>query len=149
MLPKGIETWSLTSLQQRLVKTGGRLVKHARCYWLLFGREPSDAAPDRKHAAADSGFAAAGRIGAAARRNQFGRRRGVEGGLSEKSKWGKSWSSGSGKGPAGRVRFFGSGRNAEMDLSSGNRRYTVVAGKGKWKFHFDPLVPSDVVGPFS
>jgi hypothetical protein len=27
--------WSLTSLQQRLVKTGGRLVKHARYYWLL------------------------------------------------------------------------------------------------------------------
>src|ERR1035441_10391262 len=26
---------SLTSLQQRLVKTGGRLVKHARYYWLL------------------------------------------------------------------------------------------------------------------
>jgi hypothetical protein len=34
-LPKGIETWSLTSLQQRLVKTGGRLVKHARYYRLL------------------------------------------------------------------------------------------------------------------
>src|SRR5260370_4939897 len=29
------EHWSLTSLQQRLVKTGGRLVKHARYYWLL------------------------------------------------------------------------------------------------------------------
>ena len=28
-------TPSLTSLQQRLVKTGGRLVKHARYYWLL------------------------------------------------------------------------------------------------------------------
>ena len=26
---------SLTSLQQRLVKTGGRLVKHARYYWLM------------------------------------------------------------------------------------------------------------------
>ena len=33
--PKQIDTWSLTSLQQRLVKTGGRLVKHARYYWLL------------------------------------------------------------------------------------------------------------------
>jgi len=33
-LPRGIENWSLTSLQQRLVKTGG-LVKHARYYWLL------------------------------------------------------------------------------------------------------------------
>ena len=27
--------WSLTRLQQRLVKTGGRLVKHAPYYWLL------------------------------------------------------------------------------------------------------------------
>ena len=33
--PKRIDTWSLTSLQQRLVNTGGRLVKHARYYWLL------------------------------------------------------------------------------------------------------------------
>jgi hypothetical protein len=29
VLPKKIENWSLTSLQQRLVKTGGRLIKHA------------------------------------------------------------------------------------------------------------------------
>ena len=35
VLPKRIDSWSLTSLQQRLVKTGGRLVKHARYYWLL------------------------------------------------------------------------------------------------------------------
>jgi hypothetical protein len=35
LLPQRIGTWSLTSLQQRLVKTGGRLVKHARYYWLL------------------------------------------------------------------------------------------------------------------
>ena len=35
VLPAGIDTWSLTSLQQRLVKTGARLVKHARYYWLL------------------------------------------------------------------------------------------------------------------
>lgn len=35
VLPKRIDTWSLTSLQQRLVKTGGRLIKHARDYWLL------------------------------------------------------------------------------------------------------------------
>jgi hypothetical protein len=33
--PKRIENWSLTSLQQRLVKTGGRLIKHARYLWLL------------------------------------------------------------------------------------------------------------------
>jgi hypothetical protein len=35
VLPKRIDGWSLTSLQQRLVKTGGRLIKHARDYWLL------------------------------------------------------------------------------------------------------------------
>jgi hypothetical protein len=33
--PRRIDGWSLTSLQHRLVKTGGRLVKHARYYWLL------------------------------------------------------------------------------------------------------------------
>ena len=35
VLPRRIGNWSLTSLQQRLVKTGGRLLKHARYYWLL------------------------------------------------------------------------------------------------------------------
>jgi Transposase DDE domain group 1 len=35
VLPARIDRWSLTSLQQRLAKTGGRLVKHARYYWLL------------------------------------------------------------------------------------------------------------------
>jgi hypothetical protein len=33
-LPKRIDARSLTSLQQRLIKTGGRLAKHARYYWL-------------------------------------------------------------------------------------------------------------------
>jgi hypothetical protein len=35
VLPKRIDHWSLTSVQQRLVKTGGRVVKHARYDWLL------------------------------------------------------------------------------------------------------------------
>ena len=35
VLPPRVKRWSLTSLQQRLVKTGGRLVKHARYSWLL------------------------------------------------------------------------------------------------------------------
>src|ERR1019366_6302156 len=34
VLPKKIGHWSLTSLQQRLVKTGGGLIKHARYYRL-------------------------------------------------------------------------------------------------------------------
>jgi hypothetical protein len=35
VLPLRIRNWSLTSLQQRFVKTGGQLVKNARYYWLL------------------------------------------------------------------------------------------------------------------
>jgi len=35
VLPKRNDTWSLTSLQQRLGKTDGRLVQHARDDWLL------------------------------------------------------------------------------------------------------------------
>ena len=35
VMPQRIGRWSLSSLQQRLVKTGGRLIKHARYYWLL------------------------------------------------------------------------------------------------------------------
>ncbi len=33
-LPKRIENGPLTSLQQRLAKTGGRVVKYSRYYWL-------------------------------------------------------------------------------------------------------------------
>ncbi len=35
VLPQRIDNWSLSSLQQRLVKTGSRLIKHARYYGLL------------------------------------------------------------------------------------------------------------------
>ena len=62
VLPKRIDTWSLTSLQQRRVKTGGRLVKHARYYWLLLavaGGESSDPAPVRGDVPADLGPAGA------------------------------------------------------------------------------------------
>jgi len=38
-LPMKFENRSRTSLQQRLMKTGGRLVKHARYYWLLLAEE--------------------------------------------------------------------------------------------------------------
>ncbi len=34
-LPRAIQSWSLTSLQQRLFKTGGRLIRHARYYILI------------------------------------------------------------------------------------------------------------------
>jgi Transposase DDE domain group 1 len=32
VLPRAIQSWSLTSLQQRLFKTGGRLIRHARYF---------------------------------------------------------------------------------------------------------------------
>lgn len=32
--PRAIQSWSLTRLQQRLFKTGGRLIRHAR-YFIL------------------------------------------------------------------------------------------------------------------
>jgi hypothetical protein len=35
VLPQRIANWSPTSLQQRLVKAGGRVIKHARYYWLM------------------------------------------------------------------------------------------------------------------
>ncbi len=35
VLPKRLDSWSLTSVQRRLVRTGGRVVKHARDCWLL------------------------------------------------------------------------------------------------------------------
>jgi len=38
VLPNRIGNWSLTSLRQRLVETGARLVKHARYYWLMVAR---------------------------------------------------------------------------------------------------------------
>ena len=34
LLPAAIQTWSLTSLQQRLFKTGGRLIRHGRYFTL-------------------------------------------------------------------------------------------------------------------
>ena len=34
VLPVAIQNWSLTSLQQRLFKTGGRLIRHARYFTL-------------------------------------------------------------------------------------------------------------------
>src|SRR3989442_10831489 len=34
ILPLAIQSWSLTSLQQRLFKTGGRLIRHARYFTL-------------------------------------------------------------------------------------------------------------------
>jgi hypothetical protein len=62
VLPDRIEDWWLTSLQQRMVKTCGRLIKHA----LLLdsaGREPFDTAALRKHRAEDDGATRTSGIG--------------------------------------------------------------------------------------
>jgi hypothetical protein len=59
-LPRGTGNWSLTSLQPRLVKTGGRLIRHARYYWLLMAESPSDTAALRQHAPPDRGVAVTG-----------------------------------------------------------------------------------------
>jgi hypothetical protein len=53
VLPKKIENWLLTSLLHRLVKTGGRLIKHAAVLLADAGREPSDQATVCEHGAAD------------------------------------------------------------------------------------------------
>lgn len=40
VLPFTIQNWSLTSRQQRLFKTGGRLIRHARYYILQLAESP-------------------------------------------------------------------------------------------------------------
>jgi hypothetical protein len=62
VLPRKIENWSLTSLQQRLVKTGGRLVKHARYYWLLLAESHLTQAVVWKHGTADQWAGAGDRV---------------------------------------------------------------------------------------
>ena len=61
-LPAAVANWSLTSLQQRLVKTGGRLIKRPLLL-VAAGGEPPDAAALRQHAPQDRGVAVTGGIG--------------------------------------------------------------------------------------
>jgi hypothetical protein len=60
-LPKKIGNWSLT-LQQRLVRAGGRLVKHARYLLAVFGRRESQTATFWQNAAKDRCPAAGERV---------------------------------------------------------------------------------------
>jgi hypothetical protein len=62
VLPRRIDNWSLTSLQQRLVKTGGRLVTHDTLLLAAVGREPPDTAAVRVDASTDLGAAHADRL---------------------------------------------------------------------------------------
>ena len=61
-LPQRIKRWSLMSLQHRLVKTGGQLVKHARYQLVTLGRGASPPAAVQRHVAQALGAAPAGRI---------------------------------------------------------------------------------------
>jgi hypothetical protein len=45
--PLAIQSWSLTSLQQRLFKTGGRLIRHTRYFVLQLAEKLLDTAPLR------------------------------------------------------------------------------------------------------
>src|SRR5207253_8637107 len=48
VLPVAIQSWSLTSLQQRLFKTGGRLIRHARYFVLQLAESYLTGRLDRK-----------------------------------------------------------------------------------------------------
>jgi hypothetical protein len=61
-LPNRIRNWSQTSLQQRLVKTGGRLVKHARYSWVLLAEGHLTRGCFGSMLRKDRGAAAAGRV---------------------------------------------------------------------------------------
>ena len=62
VLPPRVKRWSLTSLQQRLVKTGGRAGEACQVLLAPAGRRASDPSAVRRHAAEDLGAASAGRI---------------------------------------------------------------------------------------
>ena len=59
-LPHRIKTWSLTSLQQRLMKTGGRIGQARAVLLVALGRGTSEPAAVWRHAAEDLGAACAG-----------------------------------------------------------------------------------------
>ena len=62
VLPKRIDTWSLTSLQQRLVKTGWAAGQARPLLRAAVGGEPPDSKPVRGDAPADLGAPGPGRL---------------------------------------------------------------------------------------
>ena len=62
VLPPQIKRWALTSLQQRLVKTGGPAGEACQVLLAPAGGRTSDPAAVRRHVAADLGAAGAGRL---------------------------------------------------------------------------------------
>jgi len=87
VLPARIDACSVTSLQQRLVKTGGRLVKHARYYWLLLAESPSGPTLIRVDAPADPGAPGAHRLMRDGGRSPAGRREGGTRGTCPQECW--------------------------------------------------------------
>src|SRR5713226_4137487 len=71
VLPARIDGWSLTSLQQRLVKSGGRLIKHARYCWLLLAESHLTRRLFEAMLSGGPDAAVAGRIGGPAERSRF------------------------------------------------------------------------------
>ena len=84
-LPAPIGKWSLTSLQQRLVKTGGRLDPTCALLLVAVGRGTSDPAAVCRHAAEDRGAAVAGGIRRAQGGANFGDDAGAQAEVSENS----------------------------------------------------------------
>jgi hypothetical protein len=61
-LPERIRNWSLTSLQQRLVKTGGTAGETCALLLVAIGRRAPESEAVRQHAENDRGAAPAGRV---------------------------------------------------------------------------------------
>jgi hypothetical protein len=71
VLPKRIDTWSLTSLQQRLVKTGRATDQPRPLLLAPAGREPPNAAAVWEHAGKDRGTSISNRIDGASTERDF------------------------------------------------------------------------------
>ena len=84
VLPKRIDHWSLTSLQKRLVKTGGRIGETCLVPLASVGRGTSDAAGVRGDAAADLGAAGAGGVVKSGGSRESVRKEAPDGEVSEK-----------------------------------------------------------------
>jgi hypothetical protein len=79
-LPAGISDWSLTGLQQDLVKTGGRLVKHGAVLLDDAGRRTPHANPVLSNVAKDRAVAAYGKLNGRRQRRQSESRKAKEDG---------------------------------------------------------------------
>jgi hypothetical protein len=70
-LPKAAELWSLTSLREKLIKIGAKVVSHGRYRHLPDGRARGIATNVRRHSVADRPVAGAARAGMTERSGQM------------------------------------------------------------------------------